>query len=125
MPEFYRMVDLIVLPTYSEGFPNVLLEAAAMALPVVATRVTGCVDAVEDQVTGALVPPRDADALLAAMVRYLDDPELRNRHGAAARERVLRSFRPEPIWDAVLEEYHHLLKAKGLVQSQPEVVPGD
>jgi len=125
MPEFYRMVDLIVLPTYSEGFPNVLLEAAAMALPVVATRVTGCVDAVEDQITGVLVPPRDADALAAAMALYLDDPELRNRHGAAARERVLRSFRPEPIWDAVLEEYHRLLEAKGLVQSQPEVVPGD
>lgn len=124
MPLFYRMADLIVLPTYSEGFPNVLLEAAAMALPVVATRVTGCVDAVVDQTTGTLVPPRDADALEAAIVRYVRDPELRRLHGNAARERVLRWFRPEPIWDAVLAEYCRLLDAKGLSQGRPEVLPG-
>lgn len=123
MPLFYSMTDLVVLPTYSEGFPNVLLEAAAMALPVVATRVTGCVDAVEDHVTGVLVPSRDADALEAAIARYLEDPELRRRHGDAARERVLRSFRPEPVWDAVLAEYCALLDSKGLPRPVPEVGP--
>ena len=53
-------MDFVILPTYREGFPNVALEAAAMELPVLATSVTGCVDAVVDGVTGMLVPARDS-----------------------------------------------------------------
>jgi glycosyltransferase involved in cell wall biosynthesis len=57
-----------------------------LALPVVATAVPGCVDAVQDRVTGTLVPPRDAAALTEAIRHYLLDPELRRRHGRAGRE---------------------------------------
>jgi lipopolysaccharide/colanic/teichoic acid biosynthesis glycosyltransferase/glycosyltransferase involved in cell wall biosynthesis len=110
----YAAMDLVVLPTYREGFPNVLLEAAAMALPVVATRVAGCVDAVQDGLTGTLVPPRDADALAAAIRRYVADPGLRRRHGAAARQRVLHDFRQDAIWEALYEEYARLLRAQGV-----------
>jgi glycosyltransferase involved in cell wall biosynthesis len=101
----YRAMDLLVLPTYREGFPVVPLEAAAMELPVVATRVPGCVDAVRDEETGILVPPRDPEALESALRRYLDEPALRRRHGQAARARVLRDFRQEVIWKAVHDEY--------------------
>lgn len=110
----YAAMDLVVLPTYREGFPVVPLEAAAMALPVVATRVPGCIDAVEDGVTGTLVPPRDAEALTSAIQRYLQDKELRRRHGQAGRERALRDFRPEDIWQAMFEQYARLLEEKGL-----------
>ena len=79
-----------------------------MALPVVTTRVPGCVDAVADGVTGTLVPPGDAPALAAAVARYLDDPDLRRRHGSAGRERVLKEFRQEVIWGALYEEYRRL-----------------
>lgn len=112
-PLAYATCDLVTLPTYREGFPNVPLEAAAMGLPVVATRVPGCVDAVIDGETGLLVPPRDAEALARAISRYLDDPELARRHGQAGRARVLADFRREGIWEALAATYEDLLARSG------------
>jgi len=113
-PPFHAAMDLLVLPTYREGFPNVLLEAAAMGLPVVATRVPGCVDAVEHGVTGTLVPAADAQSLGEAIRVYLRDPFLRRKHGQAARTRVLRDFQPRHIWEALYREYLRLLRERGL-----------
>jgi glycosyltransferase involved in cell wall biosynthesis len=110
----YAAMDVVVLPTYREGFNTVLLEAAAMGLPAVASRVPGCVDAVVDGVTGTLVPPRDAPALAAAIRRYVEDSDLRRRHGQAGREHVLRHFRPEDLREAVYAVYCRLLgQARG------------
>jgi lipopolysaccharide/colanic/teichoic acid biosynthesis glycosyltransferase/glycosyltransferase involved in cell wall biosynthesis len=107
---YYRLMDVLVLPTYREGFPNVLLEAGASGLPVVATRVPGCVDAVAEGETGSLVPARDADALAAALRPYLADAELRRRHGAAARERVAARFGRERIWEGLAALYRELAR---------------
>jgi glycosyltransferase involved in cell wall biosynthesis len=112
-PPLYAAMDVVALPTYREGFPNVALEAAAMALPIVATSVTGCVDAVQDGVTGLLVPARDAEALGDALLRYLSNRMLRTAHGAAARRRVLAEFRREAIWGAIAGEYRDLVERRG------------
>jgi len=120
MPSVYAAADVLVLPTYREGFPYVPMEASAMALPVVATAVPGCVDAVVDGVTGTLVPPRDPDALAEAIARYLDDPELRRRHGRAGRERVLRDFCPEDVWEATYQEYSRLVRQSRRSIPMPE-----
>ena len=85
-----------------------------MRLPVVATRIPGCIDAVVDGVTGTLVPVRDATALAAATRRYVDDPALRAAHGNAGRERVVRDFAQEVIWEALHAEYVRLLDAAGV-----------
>ena len=116
---FYKRMSLFVYPSHgTEGFPNAPMEAASMALPVIAGRVVGCVDAVVDGVTGALVPSRDPRALAAAIRRYLKDPELRREHGSAGRERVVRDFRQELIWGALYQVYLQALKEGGPAQGQ-------
>jgi len=115
MRAMYSLMDVVALPTYREGFPQVPLEAAAMERPVVASCVTGCVDAVVDGETGTLVPPRDPHALAEALRAYLRDPGLRRRHGQAARARVLRDYRPENLWLLTHWEYQEHL---GLTRTQ-------
>ena len=93
-----RAADVFVLLSeigvngYRDGFPTVILEAMTMALPVVSTWVSGIPELVEDQVTGILVPERDALAASAAIRRLLQDPELRSRMGAAGKQRASRLF---------------------------------
>ena len=113
-PALFGAIDVLALPTYREGFPNVPLEAAAMRVAVVTTRVPGCIDAVEDGVTGTLVPVRDAPALARALHCYLEDATLRARHGMSARARVQRFFQRERLWEAVANVYDELLSARGL-----------
>src|SRR5690606_18959759 len=77
---YYHAMDLFVLPSYREGLSDVLLEAAAMELPVVATKIPGCTDAVVDGTTSTLVPPHDAAALETAIRLYLENQKLRSQH---------------------------------------------
>jgi len=121
MPSIYRTLDLLVLPTYREGFNTALLEAGAMELPVVATRIPGNVDAVRDDETGLLVPVRDAEALTAAIRIYLGDPELRRQHGANGRHRALCDFDPEMIREALFQEYLRLLGERGCEEAVEQV----
>lgn len=107
-PKYFQAMDVLALPTYREGFPVVPLEAAASALPVVATRVPGCDEAVLDGVTGTLTEPRDTVGLTNALRAYLRDASLRRRHGTAGLERVLRDFQPEALWRALHDEYTRL-----------------
>ena len=106
---WYVAMQICALPTRREGFPYALLEAAAMGIPAIATRVTGCVDAVVDGVTGLLVSPDDSSALQDAMQRLADDAALRTRLGGAAAERVRRHFSSERLVRAHLELYQAML----------------
>lgn len=104
-PPLYAAMDVFCLPSHREGFPNAVLEAAAMALPVVATRIPGTVDAVQDGITGTLVSPYDAAALAAALRQYIADAAMRARHGSAGRRRVDREFKRERLWSALHDYY--------------------
>jgi glycosyltransferase involved in cell wall biosynthesis len=115
-------MDLLVHPSYREGLPTAPLEAAALGLPVVATRIPGCVDAVQDGKTGLLVPPRDAAALARVLRRYLSDPELRRAHGQAGRAWVLEQYNPHKAWAGLLSAYEQLLHERSLVSSSTREV---
>jgi len=110
MPPVYAALDVCVLPTYREGLPTVALECGAMEVPLVATRVPGCTDAVSDGLTGLLVEARSADALSGAIARLLRDPQLGKEMGRAAREFVRLRFSEEVVFKNVLEEYRRLLR---------------
>ena len=89
---YYERAAVVVCPSRREGYGVVAREAMAHGRPVVATAVGGLVDAVEDGITGILVPPRDPAGLREAVERVLGDPELRARLGARARERARERF---------------------------------
>ncbi len=90
-PWLHRMA-VYVQPSIAEGISNSILEAMACGLPVVATRVGGTPEVVEDGVSGLLVPPKDSAALAIALVTLLGDPSRRAAMGAAGRDRVARGF---------------------------------
>jgi len=117
-PEQYLAVaDIFCLPSYREGFGTVVIEAAAMGLPTVGTKIYGLTDAVVDGETGLLVPPRDPHALFLALKRLLDDPEMLRAMGAAARERCLAHFDARIVNANVAREYLRILKMKRRVSS--------
>ncbi len=89
---FLASADVFVLPSRWEGLPVALLEAMGAGLAVVATRVEGVDEVVEDNSQGLLVPPEDSQALAAALLELIGDPHLRKRMGEAARQRIESSY---------------------------------
>lgn len=109
--EVWREAHLAVLPSYREGLPKALLEAAASARAMVATDVPGCRAVVRSGETGLLVPPRDPAALAAAIASLLDDAPRRLAMGAAARRLVERAHAAEAIQARMLALYDEALGA--------------
>lgn len=119
----YQLMDVVVLPSYREGFPTVALEAAAAGKPIVATRVTGTQDAVVDGESGLLTPARDSFALAKAIGVLLEDRTRAARMGLAARRRVEREFPPERVWEGLLALYQEALEAGGSIGQNPLATP--
>lgn len=103
-----RGLDCFVLPSRGEGISNTILEAMACALPVVATRVGGTSELIDNGITGMMVEASDSDALSRALGVYFEDPALAQRHGRAARQRIEHTFSLERMVDA----YHQLYLAQ-------------
>jgi glycosyltransferase involved in cell wall biosynthesis len=101
-----RESDVLVLPSFAEGVPVVLMEAMASGIPVVATRIAGIPELVEDGVAGLLVSPGDETALAQAMARLLNDPALCSRMGQAGQNKIIADFNleKEAKWLAELFE---------------------
>ena len=109
VPEVLAALDVFVLPSINEGISNTILEAMACSLPVVAARVGGNAELVEDARTGILCPDSAAQSLAAAMTRYLEDDVLAQLHGAAGRARVERHFSLEAMVRQYAELYDEVL----------------
>jgi glycosyltransferase involved in cell wall biosynthesis len=114
IPTVLAASDIFVLPsTYREGIPRVLLEAASTELPIITTNSPGCNEVVENDVNGFLVPVRDPDALSQAILRLIEQPELRQRFGRASRQRAVAHFDLSVIAAQTRSVYHELLARKG------------
>lgn len=112
MVAVYRAATIICLPSYREGVPKVLLEAAATGRAIVTTDVPGCREVVTDGVNGLLVPSRDSAALALAIERLLLDANLRHRFTKASRARAEHNFSASHVVERTLDLYRRLLSAR-------------
>jgi glycosyltransferase involved in cell wall biosynthesis len=114
LERIYADLDVVALTSRNEGSPVSLIEAMAAGRPVVATRVGGVPDLIEDGLTGALVGTGDAGALADAIGTLLADPDRRGAMGTAGRKRVLPAFGAERLLADIDRLYMELLRRKGL-----------
>lgn len=122
MSAVYEGATLVVLPSYREGLPKVLLEAAACGKAIIATDVPGCRDIVQDEVNGVLVPPRDSSILAMSIANLLLDPHARETMGVRSREMAVAKWAGPKISEQVLSLYHELLNASSVVNRSPRYV---
>ena len=102
----YQDIDIVCLPSWREGFPKVLMEAASLGLPVITTDVPGCRDAVIKNVTGILVPAKDEIKLANAISKLFKDVNLRKKMGKANRELAIEKFDLVQIVNKVIKLYY-------------------
>ena len=105
-----RLFDVFVLPSLAEGISNTILEAMATGLPIVATRVGGNPELVQDGVNGRLMPSADAQLLVQALAEYLNHPTLRREHGAASRRLAVAQFSLKAMLETYQAEYETVLR---------------
>lgn len=113
MPGVLKVLDILAVPSLHESFSMAAVEAMSMEVPVIAARVGGLPEVVEDGVTGVLVPPGDSLGLYKAIRRLAEDPELRQRLGKNGRQRVLERFTIDENVRRTEEVFLELLEAKG------------
>jgi len=111
MPALFGTIDIVVLPSYREGFPKTLIEAAACGLPLITTDVPGCREVITDGVEGQLIPARSGAALAAAIDRLAADPVLRRTQGEAARLRAVLEFDDRSVNARTVDVYQRTLLA--------------
>jgi glycosyltransferase involved in cell wall biosynthesis len=105
--------DLLCLPSHREGFGMVIIEAAAVGVPAIGTRIHGITDAIEDRQTGLLVPLGDVDALAEAITFWSVSPQALAIYSKAARERVISMFEQKKIVEHYVEYFLELFHSKG------------
>jgi glycosyltransferase involved in cell wall biosynthesis len=111
MPAVFASAHIVVLPSYREGLPRVLLEGAACARPLVATDVPGCREIVRHGDNGLVVPPKDPHALFQAIALLIRDPAMRLRMGRRGREIVVQEFSLHRIAEQTLNVCRDLLES--------------
>lgn len=108
MPAVWQQAHIACLPSYREGLPKSLLEAAACGLPIVTTDAPGCREVVADADNGLLVPVRNTKALVVALAKLIRDPELRRRMGQRSRARAVAEFSQEQVIAKTLQIYQEM-----------------
>jgi len=110
--DFLRLMDIFTLPSYREGLPRSIQEAMAMALPVVATDIRGCRDLVKNNKTGLLVPPKNVEELTQALLKLINNKELRESYGKAGRIYAGKYYSNRIVFDRMLNGYKSIISIK-------------
>jgi glycosyltransferase involved in cell wall biosynthesis len=107
---YYRISDALVFPSYREGFPNVVLQAGAMALPCIVTDINGSNEIIIEGQNGTIIPVNDEEALIHAMTKVSSDKEYYSGLKTNARKMIISRYEQQVVWDALLTEYKSLEK---------------
>ena len=111
--ELIGMSDIVVLPSYyREGKPRFLLEAASMGKPIITTDTPGCRDIIENGKNGILVPTKDVESLIQAVMKLINNPELRRKMGVKSRKKARKEFNEKIVVDQTMKVYERLIKQK-------------
>lgn len=102
--------DILVHPSYREGFSNAILQGGAMGLPIIASDIPGCNDIIRDNETGLLMAPKDTIQLTYKIEKLINNPALSSKLGQAARNHIVGNFSSLDLWKEIKQDYNSLLK---------------
>ncbi|MCH4823816.1 glycosyltransferase family 4 protein [Gramella lutea] len=105
---FFAISDVLTFPSYREGFPNVVMQANAMSLPVIVSDINGCNEIVSNGINGIIVPPKKKDNLREAMILLLEDRDLRMKVKINSRKLIQDKYERKQFWQILLKEYKEL-----------------
>lgn len=109
---YFAISDVLVFPSYREGFPNVVMQAGAMGLPSIVTDINGCNEIILENQNGVIIPVKNSRALEESMIAFLENPEFTERLAANARNMIVNRFEQKQVWEKLEEEYRNLLGQK-------------
>lgn len=110
---YLAAAKVLVFPSYREGFPNVPLQAGAMGCMLLLSDINGCNEIVDDGINGSLVPAKDTELLINAMLNMRNSPLKREEFANAIRNKIMTNYQQQNLWKLILEEYKYWLMKKG------------
>jgi glycosyltransferase involved in cell wall biosynthesis len=106
---YFAISDVLVFPSYREGFPNVVMQAGAMGLPSIVSDINGCNEIIENNRNGFVIPVKDSKAVFEKMKLYLYDHSIYTFHKSMARDKIESRYQQSLVWEAILLEYKFLM----------------
>jgi len=103
--------DVFVFPSYREGFPNVVMQAAVLRVPIIASDINGCNEMIHHNESGLIVPPKDIDALYKAMSSLAFDKQKQEMFAENAYRYIVQNFEQRTVWSELMKEYERLLNS--------------
>ena len=107
---YLAISDVLVFPSYREGFPNVVMQAGAMGLPSIVTDINGCNEIIQSGVNGIIIPVKDVQAIYDAMEKLVNDKSYYNKLQDKSRPLIVKNYSQSDLWNALFMEYNRLIE---------------